>query len=414
MTLLDFNTRAIHGPGLGKDFHNGLRFPVYAGVAFDFENAADMEDVFNHRKPAHAYSRITNPTVQHFEQTLNLLEDGFGTIALSSGMAAITNVLLSILQAGENIIASKYLFGNTRSLFEQTFKGFGISTRFIDINDQQQLEKAIDNNTRALFCETITNPQMNVTDFSLISSFAKLHNLVLVADSSVTSPYLFEAKKHGVNIVVHSTTKYISGGATSVGGAIVDLGNFNWEKIPALKPFHKLEKFALIARLRKEVYRNFGSCMSAQSANLQTLGLETLSLRIDKSCDNALKIAKYLETNPNVKKVNYPGLESSKFYNIAREQFKQQGGILSFELENQETAFKFLDNLLLIKRATNLNDNKTLIIHPASTIFTDFSEKQRESMEIKPGLIRLSTGIESHSDLIQDLDQAFKSLINRS
>ncbi len=448
---LQFDTRALHGAGHQKDTHNSIRFPVYAGVAFDFDSAEDMEDAFLHRKPSHAYSRITNPSVELFEQTLTLLENGFGTVALSSGMAAITNALLALLNQGDTIIASKYLFGNTLSLLEETFNGFGIHSKFVDVNNEKELVHAIDETSRVIFCETITNPQMNVSDFSLISKVAKKHNLILVVDNTVTTPYLFNAKEHGVNVVVHSTTKYISGGATSVGGAIVDLGNYDWAQNRALKKYHNYSQFAFLSRLRKEVYRNFGSCMSPQAAYLQTLGLETLSLRILKSCDNALCIARYLEKNAKIKSVNYPGLESSEFYHLAKAQFSTvqfnnyppdndqpdndqpdstqpdntrpdnsrnsgfaAGGVISFELDSRDQAFNFINNLNLIKRATNINDNKSLIIHPASTIFSDFSNNDKIQMGVTDTLVRLSVGIEDVKDLIDDIDQALNSCLNEN
>ena len=411
MNELRFDTKALHGKGNETDSHHGLRYPVYAGVAFDYENAEDMEAAFNHRRPTHSYSRISNPTVERFEQNLVLLENGLAGMALSSGMAAITNALLALLKAGENLIASKYLFGNTFSLLSETIRNFGVHTTFLDVNDPQCLSGAVDRNTRLIFCETITNPQMNVTDFSIVSEVARKYGLVVVVDSTVTTPYLFDAKKHGANIVVHSTTKYISGGATSVGGAIIDLGNYDWRKNPALEKYHHLGTVAFMARLRKEVHRNLGSCMSPQSAFLQTLGLETLSLRIDKSCSNTLNIARFLENRPEVKKVNYPGLESSDYYDLAKKQFSgAYGGVLSLELEDKDAAFRFVNALHLIKRATNINDNKSLVIHPASTIFADFSSEDRAKMGVPDNLIRLSIGLEDSEDLIHDIHQALNTI----
>jgi len=410
MEKLRFDTRALHGPDRRKDVHNSTRYPVYASVAFTFESAQDMEDAFLHRKPSHAYSRITNPSVEFFEQTLTMLENGFGGIALSSGMAAITNTPLALVNKDDNIIASKFLFGNTLSLLEETFKGFGIQARFVDVNNKKSLENAIDENSRLIFCETITNPQMNVTDFATISRIAQKYDLAVVVDNTVTTPYLFNAKRHGVNVVVHSTTKYISGGATSVGGAIIDLGNYDWTKNQALQKYHDRGPFAFLARLRREVYRNFGACMSPQTAYLQTLGLETLSMRISKSCENALIIARFLEKNPKIIAVNYPGLESSVFYHLAKKQFNgAAGGVISFELGDKKDAFNFINSLCLIKRATNINDNKSLIIHPASTIFADFSDEEKETMGVTDRLVRLSVGIEDVRDLMDDIHQALMS-----
>lgn len=402
-----FETRALHGNDLYHDDRNGIRFPVYSGVAFDFSCAEDMESAFTYRKPAHSYSRISNPTVEHFESKLSLLEDAFGTIALSSGMAAIANTILCLLRQGENLIASKYLFGNTYSLLKQTLAPLGIATKFVDINDSQAVQSAIDGHTRMVLTETISNPQMMVPDFSILANIAVAHDLILVVDGTATTPLLFKAKDYGAHIVLHSTTKFISGGATSVGGAIVDLGVTDWKKYPALTDFHKYGKAAFLARLRMEVYRNFGSCLAPQNAYMQILGLETLALRVRASCSNCLQIARFLEARYEVDRVNYPGLENSQSFSVAKRQFADfYGGVLSFELTDKEKAFRFINNLQLIRRASNINDNKTLIIHPASTIFSDCSAAERKAMNIPNGLLRLSVGIESVEDLISDISQA--------
>jgi O-acetylhomoserine (thiol)-lyase len=302
-----FETRAVHGNAAQIEAHNALRFPVYSGVAFDFAKAEDMELAFTHRKPAHVYSRITNPTLDHFEKKLTLLEQGLGTIALSSGMAALTTTLLAVLRRGDNLVAAKYLFGNTYSLLKDTLSEFGIGTRFVDIRDYDRIAAAFDDQTRLILAETISNPQMVVPDFHKIAALAAEKGLILLVDGTVTTPYLFAAKEFGVHVVIHSTTKYISGGATSVGGAIVDLGTYDWRRCPALQKYHRYGQGAFLARLRMEVHRNFGSCMSPQSAYLQTLGLETLVLRVRTSCENSLALARYLQSRPEVRVVNYPG-----------------------------------------------------------------------------------------------------------
>lgn len=408
---LRFETRALHGDGLHNESHNAIRYPVYSGAAFEFDRAEDMELAFTNRKPAHVYSRSTNPTVDHFEKKLTLLENGLGTIALSSGMAALSTTLLALLQQGDSVVASKYLFGNTYSLLKETLSPFGVEARFVDIRNAKEVEEAVDSTTRILLLETIANPQMVVPDFNKIAEITEKYGLVFVVDGTVTTPYLFQAKNFGAHLVLHSTTKYISGGATSIGGAIVDLGAYDWQKNPALKKYHKYGQRAFLARLRMEVYRNFGSCMAPQSAYLQTLGLETLSLRVKTSCDNCQGIAKYLQQKDEVTKVRYPGLEDSPYHELALTQFTGRfGGVLCFELGGREDAFSFINNLKLIKRATNINDNKTLIIHPASTIFSDCSQEERENLEVNDSLIRLSVGIEDVRDLIDDINQALDNL----
>jgi O-acetylhomoserine (thiol)-lyase len=407
-----FNTKAVHGIFSKPDAHRAIRFPVYAGVAYDFENAEDIEGAFTGQKPAHVYSRSSNPTVEAFERKMTSLEHGHGTVALSSGMAAISNTLMTLLEKGDNILASQYLFGNSYSLLSHTLPNFGIETRFVDITRLDAIKQAIDHKTRLLFFETISNPQMIVPDIAALMTIAKSNDLTVIVDSSVTSPYLFQAYEYGADIVIHSTTKFISGGATSVGGAIVDLGNADWRKFPSLQKYHHLNQDAFLARLRKEVYRNLGSCISPQSAHYQSLGLETLSLRVEKSCSNARAVAKFLEQKQAVASVFYPGLDSSPFHEVARKQFNGFfGGILSFELENQETAFQFINALKLIRCATNLNDNTSLIIHPASTIYADFTPEQRKIMGVTDKLIRLSVGIEDMEDLLHDIDQALGCIV---
>jgi O-acetylhomoserine (thiol)-lyase len=412
-----FNTKAVHGSVLKEDVHRAIRDPIYAGVAFQFESAEAMEDAFAFRKPAHAYSRVTNPTVEAFERKLNALECGRGTIAVASGMAAISNVFLNLLKQGENIVSANSLFGNTYSFFEKTLKNFGIETRFVDMDDLNRVDEAIDEKTRAIFFETISNPKMNVPDVLKIVEIAQVKGkalncgIAVIVDSTVTTPYLFRGKDYGVDLVVHSSTKLISGGATSIGGVIVDLGNCGWAGFPSLEPYKKLGEMSFLVRLRTEVYRDIGACMAPQIAYLQGLGLETLSLREEKVCRNTMAMAEYLARHNKVVRVNYPGLPDSPFHDLAKKQFNNRfGGVLSFELRDKKTCFHFLNRLSLIRRASNLGDNTTLIIHPASTLFREWSQEQKEIMGVTEGLIRLSVGIEDVEDLIDDVEQALHAI----
>ncbi len=407
MKEFGFNTKAIHGSISKPDVHRSIRYPVYSGVAYDFGSAEEIEAAFSMRKPAHVYSRTGNPTVDAFEKKITALENGHGSIAFSSGMAAINNVFMNLLKKGDNLVASRYIFGNTYSLLKHTLPKFGIETRFVDITRSEAVNQAIDDKTRLVFFETISNPQMIVPDVTQLVEIAHANNLAVVVDGTVTTPYLFDAKKFGVDITVHSTTKFISGGATSVGGVLVDIGNCDWKAFPSLKEYFPMNENAFLVRLRKEVFRNMGACMAPQTAYLQSLGLETLSLRVDKSCSNTLAVAEYLEQKKSVLKVHYPGLPSSPFFETAQNQFNGKfGGILSFEMKDKKTCFQFIDQLNLIRRATNLNDNFSLIIHPASTIYTEFSSEEKKELGVTDGLIRLSVGIEDVEDLISDLDQA--------
>jgi O-acetylhomoserine (thiol)-lyase len=410
--MTGFATNSIHGAQLKTDVHGSLRAPVYDTVAFEFESAKDISRAFAGQKPAHTYSRISNPTVEDFEQRIRLISGGSAVIAVSSGMAAITNVILTLAGTGTNIVTSKHLFGNTLSLLEKTLKPWGLEIRYADMLRPAEVRQAIDENTRAVFLESITNPQLEVADFNAISKITTKESVPLIVDGTVTTPYLFSSREFGANIEVLSSTKYISGGATSMGGVIIDNGNFDWRKSPRLKEWaDKMGPFALLGALRREVYRNVGSCLAPHHAYLHSLGLETLSLRIDKSCSNALELATFLQNNDRVVSVNYPGLPESKFHEIASAQFgKSYGGILTFDLESREACFALLDNLHLIKRATNVNDNKTLILHPASTIFCEYPDEVLHDIGVRQTMIRLSAGIEDFDDLRNDLAMGLASL----
>ena len=407
-----FATKAIHGVRLKKDVHGSLRVPVYDSVAFEYESARDMQLAFEGKKPAHAYSRISNPTVEDLEQRLRLLSGGVAVLAVASGMAAISNTIFALAEAGSNIVTTRNLFGNTLSLFEKTFKPWGMEVRYVSMTDPSEVDRSIDANTRAVFMESITNPQLEVADCNKISEVTRKHGIPLVMDNTLMTPYLFNTKKAGVDIEVLSSTKYISGGATSVGGIIIDNGNYDWRNAPRLADWaKKAGQMAFIAALRQEIYRNIGACMSPHNAYLQSLGLETMGLRIEKCCANTLAVAKFLERHPKVKEVYYPGLASSPFYTIATKQFSHKyGGLLTFDLESQKDCFSFIDSLQLIRRATNINDNKTLIIHPSSTIFAEYSESQKLEMGVRPTMIRLAVGIEDYEDLLEDLEQGLEIL----
>ncbi len=404
--MTGFTTSAIHGVALKRDVHGSLRVPVYDTVAFEFDSAKDINQAFAGRKPAHTYSRITNPTVEDFEQRIRLVSGGATAIAVSSGMAAITNVILTLAGAGTNIVTSKHLFGNTLSLFEKTLKPWGLEIRYADMSDPATVSRAIDNNTRAVFLESITNPQLEVADFRALSAITQDHSVPLVVDNTVTTPYLFRTRDSGVNVEVLSSTKYITGGATSLGGVIIDNGNFDWRNSPRLKDWGiKMGPLAMLGALRREIYRNVGSCLAPHHAYLQSLGLETLSLRIDRSCGNTLALAEFLQQHDKVASVHYPGLPDSAYHTNAKEQFcGRYGGILTFDLNSKHECFKLMDSLKLVKRATNVNDNKTLILHPASTIFCEYPDGVLSEIGVRHTMIRLSVGIEDFEDLKNDLE----------
>ena len=401
-------TKALHTKQARKDAHGSIHTPVYDNASFEFETAEDLELAFQGKKPSHMYSRISNPTIEAFELKVRNITNAKGVLANSSGMAAISNTIMSVVGQGENIITSNHVFGNTYSLFETTLKQWGLETKYADMTNIKDVEKLIDDKTRVIFLETITNPQLEVANLAKLGELAKKHEILLIVDSTVTPlSYFIDAKKLGIHIEVISSTKYISGGATSVGGIIVDYGNFKWKNNPHLADYaKKFGPFALLTKLRKESYRNMGACLSPHNAFLQSIGLETMALRVEKSCANSLAIAKFLEKHPSVESVNYPGLECSQFYDISKEQFGDKfGALLTFNLKSKEECFKFMNRLKLIRRATNLNDNRSLIIHPSSTIFVEFSDELKNRMGVYDNLIRLAVGIEDIEDLIEEIEQ---------
>ena len=407
-----FTTRSLHVPFPKNDAHRALDMPVYESVAFEFETAEDMVDNFSGKLPAHVYSRTSNPTVEYFEQKMKALTGAHHALAVASGMAAISNSILAICKSGDNIISGNQLFGHTHALLNQTLHNYGLETRFVDTTNAEAVEQLVDENTRAIYFETVTNPQLEIADISKLAAIARKYNLVLIADSTVTPPVVFNGRFHGVDIEVMSTTKHISGGGTSFGGVILDHGNYNWALNPNVKPFSKkFGKDAFIARLRKNYFRNTGGAMSAHTAHYQILGLDMLELRFDRSYENCMKLGEFLVGHPLVGKVTYPGLKNSDGYHLATKQFEgKPGTVLSFDLESEAACFKFMNHLHLIRRATNLNDNKSLIIHPWSTIYAEFTEEERMAMKIRKTAIRLSVGIEGAADLIEDIESALQSL----
>lgn len=403
-----FSTKVIHTPFAKEDAHRALHQPIYSNASFDFESAEQMELAFLGRLPSHAYSRISNPTVENLEHRIKQITDSLNVTALSSGMAAISNVILLLASSGSNIIASKHLFGNTYVFLQSTIKEYGIETRFCDLTNTDEVQASIDKNTVAVFVETITNPQLEVVDLVVLSRVAHENNVPLIADSTLTPPNVFRAKDFGVDIEVISSTKCISGGATSIGGLIVDYGSFDWSKSKKMESLAKrFGPFAFNYKLRNEIFRNLGACLSPHVAYLQSLGLETLQLRFEKAVTNCHELVAFLETMPQIKTVNYPGKAGSTFFEISKRQFGNfPGAVLTFSFGSREECFEFINKLELIKRSTNVYDNKTLIIHPASTIYCDLNKETRESMKVSDVLIRLSVGIEDVKDLKADILQA--------
>ena len=395
----------LHTPYEVPDPYGALNFPVYENAAYEFATAEQMADAFTGKTAQYTYSRIANPTVKYFEDRIRNITQAFSVTALNSGMAAVTNAIFTLARSGSNVVLSSHLFGNTYSFFYSTLKDFGVEARFCDFSDLDRLEQSIDVQTCAVFCELISNPQMEVVDLEEISRITHRKGVPFVVDTTIIPFSAFNAGKWGVDIEIVSSTKYISGGATSLGGLIVDYGSFDWNQSPKLKEYGGKEAFT--TKLRKEIHRNLGAYMSPYTAHQQTLGLETLAIRYEKSARTCRQLVEELEKLPRIKKVNYPSLPSASYNRLSEKQFGElAGAMFTFDLESQEKCFHFLNRLQLIRRATNLFDNKTLAIHPASTIYGTFSEEQRRDMDVYATTIRISVGLEDMNTLLQDIKQA--------
>ena len=381
-------TQAIHSRFQTKDAYGSLAMPVYHTAAYEFDNATEMADAFCGKTDAPDYSRVTNPTVTYFENKVKAMCNAHGVIAVSSGMAAISNTLICLTAAGKNIVTSRHLFGNTYSLIAGTMMRFGVKPHLTDLTNLKEVENAIDKDTACIFMEIITNPQMEVADIAALAEIAHKKGIPLVADTTMIPFTQFDAHSLGVDIEVVSSTKYLPGGATSIGGLVIDYGttpNFT-------------------DRMRKELLMNLGAYMTPHVAYMQNLGLETLDARYRVQADNALRVAQALKDVEQIKRVNYIGLEDNPFYELSRRQFgKTSGAMLTIDLDSQEACFDFINRLQVVRRATNLFDNKTLAIHPASTIFGNFTPRQRQKMDVLDTTIRLSIGLEAAEDIIEDI-----------
>lgn len=381
-------TIAIHTPYVRPDAYGALAVPIYNNVAFEFDDAAEMADAFCNRIKAPDYARVENPTVTNFEQRVKALTGAAHVTAFNSGMAAISNTLLAVAEQQKNIVSSHHLFGNTLALISTTLKRYGVEPRLIDLTDLEAVKESINEQTCAVFLEVVTNPQLEVADLKAIAEIAHQKGVPLIADSTIIPFTETNLKSLGVDVEVVSSTKYVSGGGTSLGGLVIDYGTF-----PEINK-----------RVKYELLFNLGAYMTPQAAYMQTLGLETLDVRYQRQAANALWLAQQLN---KIVKVNYIGLEDNPYHALAQQQFgKTAGAMLTIDLESKEACFRFLNRLKLIRRATNLFDSRSLAIHPASTIFGNFTEDQLEEMDVHQTTIRLSIGLEDKEDILADIKQA--------
>lgn len=384
-------TLAIDTPFQKSDAYGALSMPVYHTCAYEFADATVMADAFCGRIEEPDYSRVMNPTVTFLEQKVKAITEAERVTALSSGMAAISNTLLSLVEAGRNVVTSRHMFGNTFSLLTNTLPRLGVKAHLCDLTNLDEVEKAVDDDTCCIFLETITNPQLEVADLPALARIAHSHGIPLVADTTVIPFTEFSAKALGVDIEVVSTTKYLSGGATTIGGMVIDYGGH--------------PEFA--RRLHDEMLFNLGAYMTPHVAYMQNLGLENLKARYTMQSANTIELAERLKTLPGIRAVNYVGLPENRFHEIAMRQFGGTAGCMfTIDLDSKVACFRFINRLKLIRRATNLFDNRTLAIHPASTIFGPFSDEQRRAMDILDTTIRISVGLESVDDLFEDFRQA--------
>lgn len=407
-----FNTSLLHG-GVTRDENKGATFvPIYQSSAFEHQSAEDMEKIFSNRKRGFSYTRVGNPTVEAFENRITALEGGVATIACASGMAALTNAFLNILRSGDEIVTSASLYGGSIDLFRD-FEAFGIKTTYVENNNPEAFEQAVNEHTRVVFAETIGNPRLDVTDIAALADLAHAHGLPLIIDNTVATAFLVKPLSLDADIVVNSSSKYINGSSNSISGVLTDGGKFKWDmqKYPGLKEYAKFGPFAYTAKLRNGLFRNTGACLSPQNAFLNQVGLETLGLRMQRECENAAKLAKWLDEQYGDVTVNYPGLPKSPWHEIAARQFDTYfGAILTIRLGSKQRAFQFMNALSLAYQLSNIGDTKTLVIHPASTISLHSTQQQKEDAGVFDDLVRISVGIEDLEDLKEDFAQAFKAI----
>lgn len=425
---LHFDTLQVHAGYQPEPTTHSAAVPIYQTTSFTFEDAQHAADLFTLKKFGNIYTRIMNPTTDVLEKRVAALEGGVAGLAVSSGQSAEFIALHNLLLPGDNFIASSYLYGGTYNQFKVTFKRLGVEARFVQLENLEALETKIDENTKAIFVETIGNPSYAIPDFEKLSFIARKHDLPLIVDNTFAGAgYLCRPIEYGANVVVQAATKWIGGHGNSIGGIIVDAGNYNWgngkfrqftepdeayhgmkfwDQFGSSSPFGNI---AFIIRARVCGLRTFGTALSPQNAFYFLQGLETLSLRMQKTVDNALMLAKWLEHHPQVEYVNYPGLENNQYHALAKKYLRNgYGGVLSFKIKGgSAVADKFVSSLKLIYHLANVGDTRTLIIHPATTTHQQLSEQEQRSAGVEPGLLRISLGIEYLEDIKNDLEQAF-------
>jgi O-acetylhomoserine (thiol)-lyase len=418
------DTLSIHAGQEVDDFSKSRAVPIYQTSSYTFDDTSHAQSLFSLAEEGNIYTRIMNPTQNVLEERLTVLEGGVGALATSSGQAAIHLALLNIVETGDEIVASSNLYGGTYNLLNVTFKKLGIKVHFVDPSNPENFKQAINDKTKAVYAETIGNPRIDVLDIEAVAKIAHANELPLIVDNTFPTPYLLRPFEFGADIIVHSATKFIGGHGTSIGGVIVDSGNFNWNngKYPGLvepdESYHGISyvndvgEAAYITKARVQLLRDLGSAVSPFNVHEFLIGLETLHLRMQRHSENALRVAQYLNEHPKVTWVNYPGLEDNPYHHLAQHYLPNgQGAILTFGIDGTVNEISnFVDGLQLFSHLANVGDSKSLVIHPASTTHLQLSEEERQASGVLPELVRLSIGTENIDDIINDLEQALTKI----
>ena len=403
-----FNTTNLHSDRRDNPEHGVLHKPVHPSVAYGYEDARHLAEVFQGKRAGYNYGRQLNPTVTALQNRITQMEQGLASVAFATGMAAISSALLALLKEGDHIISSAFLFGNTNSFFG-TLKRLGIDVTFVDATEVRFVESAIQENTKLVFVETIANPVTQIADLKAIGELCKIKNLVYCVDNTMTSPHLFLPKKVQASLIVNSLTKYIGGHGNALGGIITDTGLYDWSKFGNIYDAYRTEKPELqgITQIKKKGLRDMGASLGPEAAHHLATGSETLSLRIEKACENAQVLAEFCDNHPKIKKVYFPGLSNHPQHERAKQLFKGFGTIFSMDLKEEVNCFDFLNKMDCIVSSSNLGDNRTLAIPVAHTIYYEMGAERRASMGISDSMVRFSIGIEEVADLLTDFEQAF-------
>lgn len=423
---MKFDTIALHGGQKVDPTTNSRAVPIYQTTSYSFEDSQHAADLFGLKKFGNIYTRLMNPTTDVLEKRIALLEGGVGALAVASGQSAITLAILNIAKSGDEIVSASALYGGTYNLFSHTFARLGITVKFVDSNNPEDFEKAITSKTKLVYAETIGNPKLNVLDIENLAKTAHKHNIPLIVDNTVPTPYLLKPFEHGADIVVHSATKFLGGHGTSIGGLIVDSGKFDWSSSGKFPEFTEPDSsyhgvvysrdfgnLAYIIKARVQLLRDVGPAISPFNSFLITQGVETLHLRLQRHSENALKVAQFLQKHSNVSWVNYPGLENHKDYKLAQKYLPNgQGAIVGFGIKGgKEAGVKFIDSLKLLSHLANIGDAKSLVIHPASTTHQQLTDEEKLTTGVTDDFIRLSIGIEDVNDIIEDINQALNAAV---